>query len=131
MVVVYRGWHSTPYRDQLRALDQYTGAFEERGVECIALSSDSRRRARRSREAWKLSRVRLGYGLSLDAARAWGLYISPAARVSDPKHFPEPGLFLVSPDATLYAATVQSMPFAQQRRTGRRTGRESKGLWVA
>ncbi len=33
--------------------------------------------------------------------------------IEEPRRFNEPGLFLVRPDGTLYAASVQSMPFAR------------------
>ena len=31
----------------------------------------------------------------------------------EPEKFSEPGLFLVKPDGTLYAAFIQTMPFAR------------------
>ena len=33
--------------------------------------------------------------------------------VEEPPFFPEPGLFLVRPDGTLFFSSVQSMPFAR------------------
>ena len=33
--------------------------------------------------------------------------------MNEPERFPEPGLFLVRPDHTLYFASVQTMPFAR------------------
>ncbi len=51
-------------------------------------------------------------------ARAWGLYISTgrgktSIGIEEPALFSEPGLFLVRPDGTLYAASVNTMPFAR------------------
>ena len=51
--------------------------------------------------------MRVGYGLPLKDARAWGLYISTSrgktsAGIEEPALFSEPGLFLVRPDSTLY-----------------------------
>ena len=58
------------------------------------------------------------YGLSLQQARDWGLYISRGAGASslgieEPPMFVEPALFLIRPDRTLYFASVQSMPFGR------------------
>lgn len=42
-----------------------------------------------------------------------GLFISSAIESKEPERFAEPGLFLVRPDATLYAVSIQTMPFAR------------------
>jgi hypothetical protein len=60
----------------------------------------------------------VGYGVSIDKAREWGLYISTSrgttsAGVEEPPLFAEPGLFLVKPDRTLYWASISTMPFAR------------------
>ena len=60
----------------------------------------------------------LGHSLTIETARAWGLYISSSRGVTstgleEPSLFSEPGVFLVRPDRTLYWASVQSMPFAR------------------
>ncbi len=65
-----------------------------------------------------LERVRIGYGLPVEGAREWGLFISTgrgmtSVGVEEPDRFSEPGLFLVKPDGTLYWEAVQSMPFAR------------------
>ena len=60
----------------------------------------------------------IGYGLPLDKAREWGLYVSTSRGmtsigIEEPALFSEPGVFLVRPDGTLYWAIVQTMPFAR------------------
>ena len=67
---------------------------------------------------WGLGNVNIGYGLELDTARAWGLYVSSSRGktslgIQEPALFSEPGVFLVRPDGTLYWAAVQTMPFAR------------------
>ena len=67
---------------------------------------------------WKLQHVDLAYGLPLDEARAWGLYVSTSRGktslgIEEPAMFSEPGLFLVRPDGTLYWGNVSTMPFAR------------------
>ena len=75
-------------------------------------------RAAITKEKWALPALTLGYGLDLETARRWGLYISASkgptsAGVVEPDLFIEPGLFVVRPDCTLYFASVQTMPFAR------------------
>ena len=57
--------------------------------------------------------VPFAYGLEIDAARNWGLYISRAIREGEPQLSIEPAIFLVRPNRTLYAASIQTMPFAR------------------
>jgi peroxiredoxin len=118
LVVFYRGLHCPICSAYLGDLDRKLDAFRERGVEVIAISSDSQERARQSKDKWQLQHLTIGYGLDLDVARAWGLYISSSrgmtsAGVEEPKQFIEPGLFVIRPDGTLYFASVQTMPFAR------------------
>lgn len=118
LIVFYRGLHCPVCKMYLRDLDRQVAAFTERGVGVIALSSDSEERARQAQAEWGLQNVTVGYGLSIDTARAWGLYISTSRGktslgIEEPALFSEPGLFLVRPDGTLYAAAVQTMPFAR------------------
>jgi peroxiredoxin len=118
MVVFYRGLHCGICSRYLADLERKLDAFKERGVEVIAISSDTEERARQSKEKWQLPNLTIGYGLDLDTADAWGLYISTSrgmtsAGVEEPKLYSEPGLFLVQPDGKLYFATVQTMPFTR------------------
>ena len=82
------------------------------------VSSDVEEWATEAREKWGLTQLTLGYGLSLESAQQWGLYVSSgrgktSVGLEEPAFFPEPGLFLIRPDRTLYFATVQTMPFAR------------------
>lgn len=118
LLVVYRGLHCPICATYLADLNSKANAFAERGVSLIALSSDTQERAAAAREKWKLDKLTVGYGLDLDTARRWGLYISSSrgktsVGVEEPPLFVEPGQFVVRPDGTLYFATVQTMPFAR------------------
>lgn len=118
LIVFYRGLHCPICRGYLADLERRLPEFERRGVEVIAISSDGEKRARQSQADWNLSQLTIGYGLRLDDARDWGLYISSgigktSAGIDEPPLFAEPGLFLVRPDGTLYCASVQTMPFAR------------------
>lgn len=123
LVVVYRGLHCPICRPYLGELNRLAGEFSQRGVEVIALSSDDADRAAQAVRDWKLDAIRVGYGLTIDEARRWGLYISSSRGTTstgfeEPALFAEPGLFLIRPDGTLYFATVQTMPFARPHISG-------------
>lgn len=118
LIVFYRGLHCPQCRKQLTELEAKLPEFQKRGVSVVALSADNADRAARTKQEWQLPNLRLGYGVDLRTARSWGLYISTgrgktSAGVDEPALFNEPGLFLVKPDHTLYAASVQTMPFAR------------------
>jgi peroxiredoxin len=118
LVSFYRGLHCPICALYLRELEAKVDAFSERGVGVIAISSDGEDRARQTADKIGASKLRIGYGLELAVARAWGLYISASRGktsigIEEPALFSEPGLFLVRPDQTLYWLAVQSMPFAR------------------
>lgn len=87
--------------------------FEERGMQVIAVTSNSRELAEASVRDWELNELTVGYGLTLEDAARWGLFVSQAVKDSEPPYFTEPGIFVVRPDGTLYASIVQTMPFAR------------------
>src|SRR5215831_9602952 len=118
LLVFYRGLHCPICKTQLRELESKLEEFEKRGVAVVAVSSDTKERATQTRDGWGLTRLRLGYGLDLAAARRWGLFISSgrgmtSAGVEEPARFSEPALYLIRPDGTLYFGRVQTMPFAR------------------
>ncbi len=118
MVVAYRGVHCPMCRNYLKELNQQVGEFNKRGVEVVAVSSDGRERATAAKTDWELPNIPMAYGLGIDKARELGLYISTSRGktsigIEEPAQFNEPGLFLIKPDGTLYAAYVQTMPFAR------------------
>jgi len=118
LVVFYRGWHCPICGPYLRDLDRKLAEFSQRGVETIAISNDDQTRARTAKEQWKIEHLTLGYGLSIEQGRQWGLFVSSgigktSVGVEEPDRFFEPGLFLVRADGTLYFSTVQTMPFAR------------------
>jgi peroxiredoxin len=118
LVVVYRGLHCPICRPYLGELNRLLGDFNQRGVEALAVSTDDALRAGRAVADWKLDALTVGYGLSIEAARSWGLYVSTSrgqtsVGLEEPPLFAEPGIFLIRPDRTLYFASVQTMPFAR------------------
>lgn len=120
LVAFYRGLHCPICSTYLKDLDAKLPEFAKRGVDVIAVSSDAEERARATKDRWQIPHLTIGYGIDLDTARRWGLYISSgrgktSAGVDEPALFSEPGLFLIRPDSTLYFAAVQTMPFARPR----------------
>jgi len=92
--------------------------FEKRGVKVIAISSDTKERAEQMAEKLNAPELRMGYGLSLDVARQWGMYISTSRGltsigIEEPALFSEPAVFIVRPDTSIYYGAVQTMPFAR------------------
>jgi peroxiredoxin len=115
MVVFFRGLHCPVCRAQLRELERRLAELEERGIEVIAVSGETRERTTQLAEEWRLERLPLAYGLTEAQKRAWGLFISHGIDDTEPALFNEPGLFLISPDHTVYYESILSMPVGRPR----------------
>ena len=118
LVVFYRGLHCPICATYLKELERLTPEFAERGVTTIALSTDTEERGQKFANTIKADKLRIGYGVSLEAAKEWGLYLSEgrgptSIGIEEPKLFAEPGLFFVRSDGTLYFGNTQTMPFAR------------------
>ncbi|MFZ9245113.1 MAG: peroxiredoxin-like family protein, partial [Burkholderiaceae bacterium] len=118
LIVVYRGLHCPICAKYLIELERLVPEFQSRGVEVLALSSDTAERAKAMADKIDATHLRIGYGLSLQTARQWGLYISTSRGqtsigIEEPALFSEPGVFIVRPDGTLYYGSTQTMPFAR------------------
>lgn len=118
MVVFYRGLHCPICSNYLAELTSRLDDFAQRGVEVVAISTDDEERARRTAEEWDVDGLTLGYDLTLDQAREWGLFLSTSrgatsSGIVEPDLFAEPAIYLVRPDGTLYFGSVQTMPFAR------------------
>ena len=118
LIVFYRGLHCPLCAKYLLELERLSGDFASRGVQVLAVSSDSEERGTEMAKKVQANGVKFGYGLSLKSARQWGLYISTSRGttsigIDEPALFSEPGVFIVRPDGTLYYGAVQTMPFAR------------------
>lgn len=118
LVCFYRGLHCPLCATYLKELERLVPEFASRGVETIAISSDGQSRAAEMAEKIGAGSLRIGYGLALETARAWGLYISASRGktsigIEEPALFSEPGVFLIRSDGTIYYLSVQSMPFVR------------------
>ena len=120
LMVFYRGLHCPICKGQLSDLESKLPNFEARGVQVAAASCDSRQRAETAKADWNLPNLRLGYGLDIETARGWGLYVSSgrgptSAGIEEPAFFSEPALYLIRADHALYFGSVQTMPFARPK----------------
>ncbi|MGC3938643.1 peroxiredoxin-like family protein [Roseobacter sp. EG26] len=118
VVCFYRGLHCPICATYLAELEKRTGDFAERGVKTIAVSSDDEERTRAMADKIEAKSLRFGYDLSLSTAKEWGLYISTSRGktsigIEEPALFSEPGLFMITPQQTLYYGSVQTMPFVR------------------
>jgi len=119
LLAFYRGIFCPICRVWLADLDRLAPEFEKRGVSVIALSCDRKEGAEKAVKDWGLKNLRVGYKLDVEDARRAGLYISegrgisPATGQKEPMLFAEPALMLVRPEGELYAAWIQSLPYAR------------------
>lgn len=118
MVVFYRGLHCPICSKYIGELNKLSGEFADLGVSILTLSGDTRERAEQARDDWGLDQLSIGYGVTTEQARDWGLHRSAgrgktSIGIEEPDEFSEPGLFIVRPDNTLYWAQISTMPFAR------------------
>ena len=118
VICFYRGLHCPICANYLQEFDKQAPAFAERGVGVLALSTDGPDRTRDMADKIENKNLRFGYDLLLAKAREWGLYISTSRGktsigIEEPALFAEPGLFMVTPEQTLYYGSVQTMPFVR------------------
>ncbi|WP_027243531.1 peroxiredoxin-like family protein [Leisingera daeponensis] len=118
VICFYRGLHCPICANYLKDFEKKVPDFAERGVGSIAISTDGEERTRAMADKIEAKALRFGYGLPLSEARDWGLYISTSRGktsigIEEPELFAEPGLFMVTPQRTLYYGSVQTMPFVR------------------
>ncbi|MEM8795204.1 MAG: peroxiredoxin-like family protein [Pseudomonadota bacterium] len=118
VICFYRGLHCPICANYLKEFEKQAPAFHERGVDTIAISSDGIERTKEMAEKIGADKLDFGYDLSLTVAREWGLYISTSRGktsigIEEPALFSEPGLFMVTPEQSLYYGSVQTMPFVR------------------
>ncbi|WP_194850306.1 peroxiredoxin-like family protein [Nonlabens antarcticus] len=113
MIIFYRGLHCPICKKQLESLKDNMNEFIDRGVNVIAVSMDSEKRAKQAGEEWDIESIPVGFEMTEKQAREWGLYLSKGIGDTEPDLFSEPGLFLIKKDGTLYSSSVQTMPFAR------------------
>lgn len=115
MVVFYRGLHCPVCKTYLEELNSKIEQFRDRGINVICISANTGSLAEKTLINWDIEKLTIGHDFSMENAREWGLYVSNGISDNEPEIFFEPALFLIRPDNTLYAASIQSMPFARPK----------------
>ncbi|MGB5942731.1 MAG: peroxiredoxin-like family protein [Leeuwenhoekiella sp.] len=113
MIVFYRGLHCPVCKKYLKELTSKLDKFTDRGVNAIAVSMDSEKRAKKAGEEWETGDLPIGYDMSRETAEEWGLFISESIKDEEPDIFSEPALFLIDKEGKVFYTSIQSMPFAR------------------
>jgi peroxiredoxin len=113
VVIFYRGAHCPICLNYIQEIEENYPTALDSGTEIVVVSMDTKDAAEASTK--NIARtVPVGYGLTEEMARSWGLYISGARDGSnEPAIFSEPGLFVICPDTTVSMAMIQSSPFTR------------------
>lgn len=113
LIVFYRGLHCPLCKKYLETLESLLPEFESRGVKVVAVSMDTKKRASFSRQNWEIFNLHLGYNLSEEMAKNWGLYLSQGVKQGEPEVFSEPGLFLIDNKKHVYYVGINSNPWGR------------------
>jgi peroxiredoxin len=112
LLIVYRGSFCPHCKRQMTDLVSLAGELEKRGVQVMLASADDEARARQAKDEWGMADVDVGYGLSVEDMRRWGLYVTQGFPGGQPL-IAEPGVFLIKPDHTVFYAAISSAPFGR------------------
>jgi peroxiredoxin/uncharacterized protein YciI len=111
LILIFTGVHCSFCKPEVEELARRRAEFTRLGIETIAVSMDDAERAERMLLEWEIGDLPVGFGMTEAQARSWGLYVSRRVKPVEPEIFAEPGLFLVRPDGTLYAAFQSTSPW--------------------
>lgn len=113
MIVVFRGKHCPICKGYLQELSEKLAEFVDQGVAVIAVSMETEDRTQAIWDEWETGDLPLGWGMTRDQAREWGVFVSEKIKDGEPDVFAEPAVFWVQPDGTLYYSNVANMPFGR------------------
>lgn len=113
MVLFYRGLHCPVCANYLGGLTALLDDFEAAGFSVVVASMNDEDLATKAAQEWNLGRTRVAYGVTVEDAKNWGLWISKAFKDVEADIFTEPGLFWIKPDGKLYLADISNMPWAR------------------
>lgn len=113
MVLFYRGLHCPVCKNYLGGLVDLLDDYEAAGFSVVVASMNDKDLAEEAAKEWGLGRTRVAYGVTVEDAKNWGLWISKAFKDVEADIFTEPGLFWIKPDGKLYLADISNMPWAR------------------
>jgi hypothetical protein len=87
--------------------------ISELGFSVVVASMDTQERAEQAKADWGLDKVDVAYGLDMETAKKWGLYISTSIKEAENDIFSEPGLMWIRADGRLYLTDIANMPWAR------------------
>jgi peroxiredoxin len=108
---VFRGVHCTFCKPEVEKLQAMMSDFSRVGISILSVSMDSLERAEQAHTEWELDTLPFAYGMTLEQAKDWGLYISSRVKEKEPEIFAEPASFLIDPEGVLYAEFQSSVPW--------------------
>jgi peroxiredoxin len=109
MIVFYRGLHCPFCQEYIGSIEQKLADFHQLDVNAIAISGD----VLEFKAVSNIENLTIGYELTQDDMRNWGLYITKGHFESEPAIFSEPATFIIKPDGRLYYANIGTHPFAR------------------
>lgn len=110
-VFVYRGLHCPICKSYLGKLEAMKDKFAALDTELLAVSGDPKEKAEAFAAEVGLT-LPVAYGLSVEQMGALGLYVStPRSDTETDRPFPEPGLFVVSPEGKAHIVEIAKAPF--------------------
>ena len=113
MVVVYRGQHCPICTKYLNQLETLKSAFNETGVDVIAVSGDSKEQVESHLEKINVS-FPIAYDLTVEQMKMLGLYISNPRSEKETDHpFAEPGLFVINTQGDIQIVDISNAPFTR------------------
>jgi peroxiredoxin len=110
LIAIYRGSFCPYCKGFISQLAARRTAFSERGITTVAISMDSAENAAKASSEWGLQELQVGFGLTADVARSWGIFLTTRLDGNQSMTFCEPAMFLVKPDKKIYAVLAQSLP---------------------
>jgi peroxiredoxin len=113
MVIFYRGLHCPVCKNYLGTLNSMMDQISELGFSVVVASMDTLERAEQAKADWGLDKVDVAYGLDMETAKKWGLYVSTSIKETENDIFSEPGLMWIRADGRLYLIDIANMPWAR------------------
>lgn len=113
LLTIYRGMWCGQCKKQLQALERLHDEFASRGVDVVAVSADTKTRARSMANDYALHKLNIGFDVSIASARAMGVFISKQEKTIEMPLFCEPATFLINKETKLQAAWIASSAFAR------------------
>ena len=112
-LIFYRGFHCPVCKDYLQLIQSQLDDYKDANTSVIVVSMDNEAKAKKAKIDWGLDKLNIGFNLSLEQAKNWGLFISKSIKDAETDIFCEPGLFVIKKDGSLYMINVSNMPWAR------------------